>query len=121
MKQKYLVPVVFAGSFLGTAAFADWKQVTTEEGYISAFVGKNTVDADGNTYRHSADGTFTGKLKSGDKLRGAWQWRGKYWCRNAIIGDRELGTDCQKVEVDGNKWRITRERGKGRSVFGTMK
>lgn len=121
MKLKYLLLGVALTNFAVSAANADWKQITTEAGYISALVGKDLIDDDGNTYRNSADGKFSGRVKGGPKIRGAWQWHGNYWCRNVVVGTRELGTDCQKVEINGNRWRITRKKGKGGTITGTIR
>lgn len=121
MYGRGFVPVIIASVFAASAAFADFKQITTEAGYLSAFVGKTMLDSQGHTYSATADGKFAGKLKDGTKVRGAWQWSGKYWCRNAIVGKREIGTDCQKVEVDGNQYRVTRDKGRGGVVTGTLK
>lgn len=120
MKPNYILPLALAVAVVGTSATADFKRITTEAEYVQAFVGKTLIDENGHRYTISADGKFSDKLKDGTKVRGAWQWSRKFWCRNAVVGDREIGTDCQTIEVDGNKYRFTRKKGKGQVGTGTI-
>ncbi len=117
--KKFLALACLA-AFAATPLLAEFKQVRTEAEYIEKFVGKTLVDPDGNTFRVTADGKLTGKLTNGDKVRGAWKWNRRFWCRNVIVGGRELGTDCQKIEVDGNQYRLTRKKGRGEVRVGTL-
>ncbi|WP_425043238.1 hypothetical protein [Primorskyibacter sp. S87] len=121
MFAKLALPAILASAFLATAALADFKQVKSEDALRATLVGKKAYDKHGNWFRWNADGSMSGKLKSGKSFAGAWKWSGKYLCRNVAVGGEELGTDCQKIEVDGNQVRYTRKKGKGESAVLTIK
>lgn len=106
--------------FLTTAAHADFKRLTTEAEYRSAVAGK-TVVTESSTVKIRKNGRLTGKTKGGDKITGAWAWRGQFWCRTVKVAGVDRGTDCQLVEVDGNKIRGTRNQGKGETFSGVIK
>lgn len=100
----------------GHSAQAEMQQITTKADFLAKVAGKTLSNSQG-TYVIYPDGTLKGKVAGGKKLSGSWAWQGKFWCRNAIIeGKGETGTDCQKVELDGDKLRQTREKGKGKPV-----
>jgi hypothetical protein len=120
--SKRMLLTVCAGvlTMVATSAFADFKQIKTADQFNSTVVGKKLVDEHGNTFVMNANGAITAKLKKG-KFSGSWVWNGKYWCRNGVFNGKELGTDCQKVEVDGSAVRFVRNKGKGENINNTMK
>ena len=42
------------------------------------------------------------------------------YCRNAVLGTENLGTDCQVVGISGNKVQFIREYGKGKAGVSTF-
>lgn len=107
-------------AFITTPAFADFKWIKSEKEYRAKVVDRPIRDQYGNTYVIKPDGTFTGKTTKGTKVVGAWNWQGRYWCRNLVVGKKKAPTDCIKIELDGKKYRATRNKGKGDSIEGTI-
>ena len=58
------------------------------------------------------DGTITG-LGAGTDVTGNWNWQDNYFCRNLSWGNRDLGSDCQKVELKDQKLFFTSDKGSG--------
>ncbi|WP_171175770.1 hypothetical protein [Ruegeria sp. HKCCD8929] len=98
----------------GNAALADFKAVKKEAQFRQQIVDRKLTDAKGNWTIIKSDGTQSGKF-NGNTYTGSWKWSGRYWCRNGVIGGRELGTNCLLVEIDGSTTRFTRDKGKGKS------
>ncbi len=96
----------------GTAALADFEQIRSEKDFRTLVVGK-TIESDQSTIVMNADGTFRGKTTDGRKIVGNWAWSGRWWCRNVTVGKQNLGQNCQKMEIDGDRLRATRDKGKG--------
>lgn len=114
--------IVFSAAALAlaltTTATADFKRIKTEKQMRQLVVGKKLVTGNGYSFVN-ADGTLTGKF-SGKKFSGNWIWNGRFWCRNGVLGGKEIGSDCQVWEIDGNKLRYTRKKGKGDAVVATL-
>lgn len=104
-----------------TPALAGFKRIASEDQLRAELVGKKLHDENGNWFRWNANGSMSGKLKSGDKFSGAWNWQKGFVCRVAKVGNRDLGQDCQVIERDGNKVRFTRKQGKGESGVLTLR
>ncbi len=101
------------------AVAQSWTRITTEQGYRDTVVGRPiTVEGQG-VVTWMADGTGRGEW-GGHNLVGAWTWSNGYQCRNVRVGTHETGTDCHRVEVNGNQIRVTTERGNGRTIVGTL-
>ncbi|TMV10238.1 dihydrodipicolinate reductase [Ruegeria sediminis] len=113
MKPKLLVLLSLTAAVAGSAALAEFKQVKKESQFQQQIVDRKLVGANGDWTIIKADGSQSGEF-NGNKYVGSWKWSGKYWCRNGVIGGRELGTNCQLVEVDGNSVRFIRDKGKGK-------
>ena len=58
------------------------------------------------------DGTITG-IGAGTDVTGNWNWQDNYFCRNLSWGNRDLGSDCQKVELKDQKLFFTSDQGRG--------
>ena len=58
------------------------------------------------------DGTISG-TGAGRPVSGKWQWSGEYFCRNLIWGEKDLGTDCQKIELREQKLYFIANKGSG--------
>ena len=66
------------------------------------------------------DGTITG-TGAGTNVTGSWNWQDNYFCRNLSWGSRDLGYDCQKVELRGQKLFFTSDRGRGSTAGFTIR
>ena len=58
------------------------------------------------------DGRIVGK-GAGREVSGQWDWENGLFCRDLYWGQRELGYNCQTVEVRGNTVRFTSDEGQG--------
>lgn len=113
MKHIALLALPLIFGLTATTATAEFKAVKKEKQFRQSIVDRKLTTKKGFWTIIKSDGTQTGKF--GNKTyTGTWKWSGKYWCRNGVIGGKELGTNCQLVEIDGNKTRFTRDKGKGK-------
>ncbi len=94
------------------AARAEAKEIRKKQQFLEALAGKKLVSGE-TWFVISADGKISGVGRNKAKVVGAWNRR--YWCRNVIVGDKQLPEDCQKVSIDGNQVTFTRDKGKGES------
>ena len=102
-------------------ALADsFKRIKTAEEFNSLVVGKK-ITWDGGTAMLHANGKAEGKLKKQGKYTGNWAFSKGFYCRNLVIKKKETGTNCQTVEIDGNKMRLTRDQGKGKATVFSLK
>lgn len=97
-------------------ALADnFKPIKTAEEFNALVVGKK-INWDGGTAMIYASGKTDGKLKKQGKYSGNWAFSKGFYCRNLVIKKKETGTNCQTVEIDGNRMRLTRDQGKGQAT-----
>lgn len=113
MKPIALTCLAVTAAIFASTALAEFKPIKKEKDFRARLVDRKLTDANGNWTIIKSDGSQTGSF-GGKTYKGAWTWNGKFWCRNGVIGKKELGTDCQLVEVDGNTARFTRSKGKGK-------
>ena len=83
---------------LATPAFADYEKVTTKADFVALVAGQ--ISGMGAVW----------------EITGQWQWKGNYLCRSLEWGGDDLGYNCQSVEADGAKMRITSDKGAGQSA-----
>ena len=94
-------------------------RITTEQELREKVSGRRITNKDGYVIIHK-DGTVTGSFGKGGKhkLAGTWTWEGQYYCRTLKVGATDYGHDCQVIEVSGDTFASTTEKGKGeRSVW----
>ncbi|MEM9795998.1 MAG: dihydrodipicolinate reductase [Pseudomonadota bacterium] len=60
----------------------------------------------------SGGGVIEGRA-FGRPVTGDWEWRDRYFCRTLYFGQRDLGANCQTVEVRGDTLRFTLDQGRG--------
>ena len=65
-------------------------------------------------------GTIQGRALGSD-IRGTWQWKDGYFCREILWSDVEIPHNCQLVEQNADKLRFTSDRGAGRSAAFTLR
>jgi len=61
------------------------------------------------------NGRISGKGASWE-VTGRWEWKGGYLCRSLNWGGDDLGYNCQEIKSDGQRMRITSDRGAGQSA-----
>ncbi|SMX45388.1 hypothetical protein [Actibacterium lipolyticum] len=117
--RKLAAATVGFALFATVASADDFKRIKTEVGFRKAVVDRVFGNETGSgTY--NANGTLTGKF-GGQELSGKWIWTAGHVCRTAQLGDKDLGTDCQRIEYKGKTLRVTRDKGEGKSVLYELK
>ncbi|MCD1626719.1 dihydrodipicolinate reductase [Seohaeicola saemankumensis] len=58
------------------------------------------------------DGEIEGR-GLGRPVTGAWRWQDGFFCRDLYWGQRDLGPNCQAVQVQGLTVRFIADQGKG--------
>ncbi|MEP3785407.1 hypothetical protein [Ascidiaceihabitans sp.] len=105
----------------GVPALADnFKRIKTSEEFSALVVGKK-ITWPGGTAFIRPNGKTDGRLKKQGKYVGNWTFTKGFYCRNLVIKKEATGTNCQIVEIDGNKLRFTRDQGKGATNIVTLK
>lgn len=105
-----LAAVVIA---LASTSHADnLKRIKKEADFRAMAVDQKYMSDKGDWILAASDGTLTGSF-GGKDLTGAWNWQGKYWCRNARVGGKEIGSDCQEMHLSATQLRTKRQKGKG--------
>lgn len=107
--------------FAGAASASEgstsgFKKVEEETEFVS-LVGDRSLSIRlyGIDLKVSPDGKITGR-GAGRPVSGDWDWRSGYFCRDLFWGKRDLGPNCQLVQVRGSTMRFTSDRGEGRSA-----
>ena len=98
----------------------NFKPIKTAEDFNTLVVGKTLTWGAGSAVIR-ANGKTDGRLNEQGKYTGNWAFTQGFYCRNLVIKNKETGTNCQTVEIDGNKLRMTRDQGKGRATTFSMK
>ena len=109
---KIIVAAAVLVTFGATFVDAAGKKIRTEAEFNQMVVGKTLSYPDG-TFIKVTKGNLSGKAGNGQKITGAWNWQGRFWCRNVVVDGNALGTNCQQFEIDGTAVRVTRDKGRG--------
>ncbi|WP_371038029.1 MULTISPECIES: dihydrodipicolinate reductase [unclassified Rhodosalinus] len=90
---------------------ADFAQITDRSQFMDLVVGKE-LTRPLVRLQVEPDGAIrgTGALR---EVRGAWKWQSGLFCRDLYWGERDLGYNCQTVEMSGNTVRFTADQGQG--------
>lgn len=97
----------------GSAYAESFKRIKTENQFKQLVVGKK-LRFDKNYVTIKKNGHWSGKFW-GEKLSGVWEWKNGYWCRT--IKKNSYPADCQTWSHRGKEFKLTREKGKGRSFI----
>lgn len=106
--------VMSVALFAASPALAEGFQTVRDKNtFLSLVTGKSLrLPLWGITLEVKPDGNITGKAL-GQPVKGAWRWQGSYFCRDLFWGERNLGPNCQEVQVQGRTLRFTSDRGEG--------
>ncbi|UWR11116.1 dihydrodipicolinate reductase [Sulfitobacter mediterraneus] len=99
---------------LAGPAIADFQKVSSRAEFVALVDGK-TLSRPLVRLQVSSDGRISGRGATWD-INGRWQWKGGYLCRSLEWGGDDLGYNCQEVRVNGQRMRITSDRGTGDSA-----
>ena len=91
-------------------------EITTEEQFRETIVDKRFtgLKSTASYFISRADGRLVGEHK-GKTVSGTWTWEGAFYCRTLKLGEKALGSDCQKVAFDGEVASFTRKKGEGKT------
>lgn len=110
-----LAALVALSSLIAAPAMADgFAKVSKRADFVSLVDGRD-LKRFGIKLNVLPDGKITGDA-FGREVQGAWEWQQGYFCRNLSWGSRDLGPNCQIVEVQDGKVRFTADRGNGDSA-----
>ena len=112
MQRSVILSVVVCAALALPAAAAELKKVKKQADFLGAVAGQKYYDASGNWVVINADGTMKGKWNK-QSLVGAWNWQGRFFCRNIVLGGKQLPTDCQEMYVSATQLQGKRNKGKG--------
>lgn len=103
---------LLAVTLLSQPVMADGFQTVRDKGTFVSLVQGKSLKRSGISLAVTPDGKIAGRAL-GRPVTGAWQWQGGYFCRDLYWGARDLGPNCQQVEVQGRTLRFTSDRGAG--------
>ncbi|QQA43127.1 hypothetical protein [Pelagovum pacificum] len=99
-----------------TEASAEYSPVTSRADFVGAVGGRTMVAPMlGLSLRIGQSGGVGGSAQ-GRQLEGSWDWRGNALCLDLTI-DSDLPSNCQSVEFDGTRLRLTPNSGGSPVVF----
>jgi len=106
---------VFA-AFMGlaTPALAEFQTITSRDAFVNLVDGK-TLTRTLVKLNVLPNGQISGKGASWP-VTGKWTWENGYLCRSLYWGGDDMGYNCQEVKTNGQKVRITSDKGAGRSA-----
>lgn len=98
---------------LSSAAIAEtFRVVSSKSDFVSLIAGRH-LTRQGIKLAVSPSGQIAGR-GFGRDVTGDWTWNGGYFCRDLFWGRRDLGFNCQMVQVNGSTLRFISDRGNGR-------
>ncbi|SLN19578.1 hypothetical protein PEL8287_00802 [Roseovarius litorisediminis] len=97
---------------MAAPAFAEgFAQIKNRDAFVSLVDGRKLTRL-GIHLDVMPDGRIEGRAFGRD-VSGAWQWKSGYFCRDLYWGSRDLGPNCQAVEIQGKTLRFISDRGQG--------
>ncbi|MEM9433722.1 MAG: dihydrodipicolinate reductase [Pseudomonadota bacterium] len=106
-------------SALALPAAAEPARIDTRDQFVQTVEGRN-LTLFGIRLVVTPDGVIDGRAFGRD-VKGQWQWRDGFFCRDLYWGTRDLGPNCQEVRLNGNKIRFTSDRGTGQYADLTLR
>ena len=103
-----LVATAFGGT---VAASEQFSTVSSRDTFVALVEGRELRRL-GIRLTVTGDGQIIGRA-FGTQVTGQWQWDGGYFCRDLFHGQRDLGFNCQLVQVNGTTIRFTSDQGTG--------
>lgn len=120
--MKYFTGLTVAALSLsllaGPTLAGSLKRIRKEADFVAQVAGRTLTNDHGKIVIR-ADGTLSGKY-NGESYTGAWKWSKNYWCRNAKLGNKSIGTNCHVIRVGGDQLLLIRDKGKGRETTMTI-
>lgn len=108
---KYAAAATVFVAMTATAQAEGFQRVDSRDGFVQLIDGRDLTRL-GIRLSVSPAGKIEGRA-FGRPVTGAWQWTGGYFCRDLYFGSRDLGPNCQVVQVRGGTVRFIADEGKG--------
>jgi hypothetical protein len=109
--RMFAAAALAATTVSAAPAAADFARIQNESQFREVVQGR-TLAYPLVRLRVTPDGRIVGR-GAGREVSGQWQWQDGLFCRDLYWGERELGYNCQTVEVRGNTVRFTSDAGEG--------
>jgi hypothetical protein len=118
-KKRIVMKRICATAFvvsmsLAAPALAEFQTVTSRDAFLD-LVGGKTLTRTLVKLNVLPDGSISGSGASWP-VTGKWSWENGYLCRSLNWGGDDMGYNCQEVKVNGDKVRITSDKGTGESA-----
>ena len=111
---RALTAAIVALSLIGfsdSSAANAFTKIDRAEEFVAAVNGKQLTRT-GIRLTVTPNGEIRGRA-FGRPVTGDWTWENGFFCRDLAWGKRELGYNCQMVQLDGTALRFTSDRGQG--------
>lgn len=109
--MRYAVLAALTALIAGPVAADGFAKVSKKSDFVSLIEGRD-LKRFGIKLNVMPDGKITGAA-FGREVLGAWEWQQGYFCRDLYWGSRDLGPNCQTVEIQDGTVRFTADRGTG--------
>ncbi|MCK0097739.1 dihydrodipicolinate reductase [Yoonia sp. F2084L] len=91
-----------------------WQRINNVGMFCEQITGKHLTSG-GLEFVIYPDGRISGTA-DGQKFSGSWVWRDGFFCRKAELEGKDLGVDCEVIEISNDQMRYTRDKGMGDSA-----
>ena len=115
MKFPSITLAVPAVLLLSETAVAEQFRPLRDQGSFVGLVEGRDLTRFGIRLEVTPEGEIKGDA-FGRPVTGAWRWQDGYFCRDLYWGERDLGPNCQEVQVSGETLRFISDQGKGMSA-----
>jgi hypothetical protein len=112
MKMPTLVLAAAAGVLIAESAAAEQFRPLRDQGAFVGLIEGRDLKRFGIRLEVTPEGEIKGDA-FGRPVTGAWRWQDGYFCRDLYWGERDLGPNCQEVQVNGETLRFISDRGEG--------
>jgi hypothetical protein len=112
MKMSLFPLAVTAVLLLSEAAAADQFQPLRDQRSFVGLIQGRDLTRFGIRLEVTPEGQIKGDA-FGRPVTGAWRWQDGFFCRDLYWGERDLGANCQEVQVSGETLRFISDRGDG--------
>ncbi|MFW5641492.1 MAG: dihydrodipicolinate reductase [Roseicyclus sp.] len=111
--------MLISGLTATAAASEQFSTVSSRDGFVALVQGRE-LQRFGIRLNVTPDGEIAGRA-FGTPVTGRWDWEDGYFCRDLFYGERDLGFNCQLVQVNGDTMRFTADQGAGQFADLTLR